>query len=179
MGLRELVLTIFVLLVSCGYVQERARDGKDRVVGEAQELKEKAKAEVEVRIDEVFVTCDPYKADTRKNRLRFAEYFDTLDVPDAKNIYCFVDYMGIDYTAMFSFTCDTASVGRIIRAKGLSKGPDEFDKPGLRSSWDFPWWKDEELDGSEPWHRGTDHEDRIYLWYDPVLRRVTYQQFSL
>lgn len=148
-------------------------------MAEARELKDKAKAEVKERIDEVFITCDPYKPDTRRNRLRFAEYFDTLDVPDATNIYCFVDHMGIDYTAMFSFTCDTASVGRIIRAKGLAPGPDEYDRPGLRSSWDFPWWKDEELDRIEPFRRGKDQEDRIYLWYDPVLRRVTFQQFSL
>lgn len=167
------------ILASCGYVQDKAHEGKERVAREAEELKEKAKAEVKDRIDEAFVTCDPYEADTRKNRLRFAEYFDTLDVPDAKNIYCFVDYMGIDYTAMFSFTCDTASLARIIRVKGLAQGPDEFDKPGLRSSWDFPWWKDEELDSIEPYHRGKDQEDRIYLWYDPVLHRVTFQQFSL
>ena len=105
MGARELMPAILVLFVSCGYVQDKAHAGQERVVAEAQELKDKAKAHVRERIDEVFVTCDPYTADTRKNRLRFAEYFDTLDVPDARDIYCFVDYMGIDYTAMFSFTC--------------------------------------------------------------------------
>ena len=172
-------LLFITIGASCGYVREKAHEGKERVAQEAQELKAKAKAEVEERIDEVFVTCDPYKADTRKNRLRFAEYFDTLDVPDAKNIYCFVDYMGIDYTAMFSFTCDSASVGRVIRKKGLAQGSDEFDKTGLRGTWDLPWWNDDELDRVEPYHKGKDQEDRIYLWYDPVLARVTYQQFSL
>jgi len=173
------LLFLVVSVGARGNVQDKAHEGKERLAREAQELKEKAKAQVKDRIDEVFVTCDPYKADTRKNRLRFAEYFDTLDVPDAKNIYCFVDYMGIDYTAMFSFTCDSASVGRIVRSKGLAKSADEFSKPGLRGSWEFPWWKEEELDHITPWHRGKDQDDRIYLWYDPVLGRVTYQQFSL
>jgi hypothetical protein len=142
-------------------------------------LKSKAKANIDAQVEEAFVTCDPYKPDTRTNRLRFREYFDTLDVPDARDIYCYTDYMGIDYTVMFSFTCDTASLARIVRAKGLAQGPDEFDKPGLRSSWDFDWWKDEDLDRLSPYHRGKEQEDRIYLWYDPVLHRATYQQFSL
>ena len=179
MAVRIPLLIALITLTSCDYVHDKAREGKELASSEARELKDKAKTKIGEQVDDAFATCDPYMADTHRNRRRFREYFDTLDVPDARDIYCYTDFMGIDYTVMFSFTCDTTSLGRIVRSKGLAQGPDEYDKPGLRSSWDFPWWKEEELDRTEPFHRGKDQEDRIYLWYDPVLRRLTYQQFSL
>lgn len=172
-------ISMGAILVSCDRVVEKAGQGKERIKAKVSDLKETAKAELKERIDEAFVTCDPYKADTRRNRLRFQEYFDTLDVPDAKNIYCYTDYIGMDYKVMFSFTCDTASLSRIVRKKGLALGPEEWAHTGLRGSWEFEWWKDEELDSLKPFHRGEDQEDRIYLWYDSAAHRVTYQQFSL
>jgi hypothetical protein len=155
------------------------KSAKDVVQNKANELNQVAKGEVDKAVNAAFFTSDPYKADTRRNRQRFSEYFDTLDVPDARDVYCYTDFVGIDYTVMFSFTCDTSSLGRIVRAKGLTRAPDELGGLGLQGSWDFDWWKNTDFKVRPPFHRGDGDKDRIYLWYDPISHRVTYQQFSL
>ena len=163
---------------SCNRTTEAARSAKGAVQNKANELKQVAKGEVNKAVDAAFVTSDPYMADTRRNRLRFSEYFDTLDVPDARDIYCYTDFMGIDYLVMFSFTCDTASLGRIVKVKELNRTADDFGGQGLQGSWDFEWWKNTDFNHRLPFHKGTGNEDQVYLWYDSLNHRVTYQQFS-
>jgi len=184
---------LFIILfagVSCDYAADKAHRVRKRATTEAHDMKERGKNELKDlgeaaakelsgQADWLYFTCHPYTADTRRNRLRFHSCFDTLVVPDAKNIYCFNDYLGADFTLMFSFNCDTASLARIIRREGLVKGPGKFDSPGLEGSWDFVWWNKAQLDRMIPFVREYEAGGGTYLWYDTLNQRATYQQYSL
>lgn len=70
---------------------------------------------------------NPHIGDTRANRAAFHDFLRSLAVPDARNIYTYTDYIGIDYKVMFSFTCDTSSLARIIERKDLVIWKDDGD----------------------------------------------------
>lgn len=180
-------VSVLVVFASCSYAEEKAQQVKERAASEARELKAKARTGVDEFFDENFT--NPHIGDTRANRAAFHDFFDTLAVPDARNIYAYTDYIGIDYKVMFSFTCDTSSLARIIERKDLVIWKDDGDpwtiaSPGLLGSWDFEWWNREALESLTPFYRPLtedqryDH-DHIYLWYDSLSHTATYQQFSM
>ncbi len=177
-----LFLSVLVALVSCDRTTQAVRETKELAKDGLAWSEQKAKNGVVRMADHVFVTCHPYKPDTERNRMRFEEYFDPKLVPDALEIYAYTDYYAIDYTVMFSFRCDTASLARIIRDNDLTLYQDSTgmrSSPGLSGTWDFPWWDEIRLRNIRPFVRDIGRKDHIVLWYDTLEHRVTYQQYSL
>lgn len=129
-------------------------------------------------IDTVFPQFDTYKEDTKYNKKRFEEYLEVEVSSDIKKIYCFCDFIGVDYKVLFSFTCDTITIKKIIDKKGMKLTTQDNDN-GLYFSNKFDWWNEKRIKELKPFKYGKEYEFWQYLWYDNENKKAYYLEFSL
>ena len=116
--------------------------------------------------------------DTKDNKSHFREFFGFEPPSDVKNLYCYVDEFGIDAKYQFSFSCDTATVIRIIENLRLEKAeePDNYSQ----NLWHpFPWWDRATIVSKKPYCRKIEQEQYWYLWFDRSKRTVYYFTFGM
>jgi hypothetical protein len=168
----RLLLTLFFLftsmtVLSCGKIK---RGG--------QEVLHDTKQAAANQIDKILPTYHDHSADTDSNKDRFTEHLQ-LELPgDVKNLYTYSDFIGIDYTVLMSFTCDQATIDKIVKKNGLRLSTDDNDH-GISFRGKFGWWKQETVDTLIPYKAGEEDEFWQYLWYDPTTRQAFYQEFSM
>ncbi|HTO16605.1 MAG TPA: hypothetical protein VLZ83_12600 [Edaphocola sp.] len=154
----------------------------DRIKNKGQEIADKTEQKVKSKskdlVDKAFPQFDSDKPDTKYNKKRFEEYLEVKLTPDIKEIYCFGDFLGIDYKVLFSFTCDSTTIKRIIDKKKLEL-TDENNDSGLLFMDDFNWWNKEKIEKIRPFKNGKENEFWQYLWYDKDGKKAYYEAFSL
>lgn len=154
----------------------------NRIKNKGQEIADKTEQKVKSKskdlVDKVFPQFDSDKADTKYNKKRFEEYLEVKLTPDIKEIYCFGDFLGIDYKVLFSFTCDSTTIQRIIDKKKL-KLTNENNDNGLLFMDDFNWWDKDKIETIRPFKNGKENEIWYYLWYDKDSKKAYYEEFSL
>lgn len=128
--------------------------------------------------DKVFPIFNAGEPDTKYNKKRFEEYLEVPVTGDVKNIYCYGDFIGIDYKVLFSFSCDSVTIRHIIEKKEMA--PDNDDHYSrLFFNVELPWWNQQEIDTLRPFKKGTEGELWQYLWYNKNEKRAYYEEFSL
>ena len=166
------ILTILCLtILSCDRIKNKGQEIADKT---EQKVKSKSKD----LVDKAIPQFDPDKADTKYNKKRFEEYLEVKLTPDIKEIYCFGDFLGIDYKVLFSFTCDSTTIKRIIDKKKLELTNENSDN-GLLFMDDFNWWNKEKIEKVRPFKKGKENEYWQYLWYDKDSKKAYYEEFSL
>jgi hypothetical protein len=165
------ILTIAIVLTSCNRIKNK---GKEVVTNAENKIKDKS----ERIIDKAFPGFDFDKADTKSNKLRFVEYLEVELSDDISNIYCFGDFLGADYKVLFSFNCDSLTIRRIIKKKGLTLTNEDNDT-GLSFSDHFTWWDKEKIKRLKGYKAGKTYEYWQYLWYDKEQKKAYYEEYSL
>jgi hypothetical protein len=112
-----LTLAFIVILCSCDRVKRKGHEVVDKTEETLNEAKQKAAKKKDQLIDKVFPTYDHDKADTENNRKRFKEHLQIDLTSDIKNIYAFGDFFGADYKVLVAFTCDKATIDKIVSTK--------------------------------------------------------------
>ena len=166
------ILTILCLtILSCDRIKKKGQEIADKT---EQKVKSKSKD----LVDKTIPQFDSDKADTKYNKKRFEEYLEVKLTPDIEEIYCFGDFLGIDYKVLFSFTCDSTTIKRIIDNKKLELANDNSDN-GLLFMDGFNWWNKEIIETVRPFKKGKENEYWQYLWYDMDGKKAYYEEFSL
>ncbi len=151
------ILTTFLIVFSsCGRIKNKAED----------------------TVDNVFPKFDAYKADTKHNKKRFKEYLEVDLTQDINEIYCYADFLGIDYKVLFSFNCDSATIKKIVDKKGLKLSESDKDN-GFAFIDEFDWWDEQKISTLKPYVEGVEYEYWKYLWYDSENGKAYYLEFSL
>jgi hypothetical protein len=130
-------------------------------------------------VDKIFPAYDSDKPDTESNKKRFKEHLEVNVTEDVKNIYSYGDFMGIDYKVLISFQCDSTTIEKIVRVKGMTLSTQDHDE-GLHFLVELPWWNKEKISsGDKPYKVGKEYEYWEYLWYDRESKTAYYEEFSL
>gem|GEM_PF-5012289 len=117
------------------------------------------------------------KPDTKANRERFEDYLKIPATEDVKEVYCYADFMGADYTIQMPFNCDTSTLSKIIAINSLS--PDSVTSQGINLAREFNWWNEKLLDTIPYFTSIKENELYKYLWFDSSAGKAYYLEFSL
>ena len=120
---------------------------------------------------------DTDKPDTKANRERLEDYLKIPATENVKEVYCYADFMGADYTIQLSFICDTSTLSKIIKVNSLS--PDSTTSQGLNLARAFEWWNGKLIDTIPHFSSTTENELYKYLWFDSSVSKAYYLEFSL
>lgn len=164
-------LSLCLAFYSCGRITNRTEAA-------FTETTHRAKEKAADWTDTLFPRFDADHADTKYNKRRFAEYLEVDLTADISEIFCCGDFLGADYTVLFSFTCDSATVLRIIEKKGMQKSPEPNDN-GLVTADRFDWWDAEKTARIQAYKSEKESDVWQYLWYDKENQKAYYEQFSL
>jgi len=164
------IIVALFLFVSCNRIKDK---GKDVVAKTEQKIKNKSKDLKNILIP-IF---DSDRADTKYNKQRFKEFIKIELTPDIKNIYCWGDFLGVDYSVQFSFSCDPTTIKKIIEKKGLTLNNE--DNYNLAFSYEFDWWKKEEITKMKPYMKDVNGDYWQYLWYDKTNSIAYYNEYSI
>ena len=165
------MILICLTVCSCSRIKNKGKEI-------AEKVETKVKNESKDLIDKLFPAFDAYEADTKYNKERFIEYLSVELTPDVNEIYCYGDFIGVDYKVLFTFRCDSATIHRIIEKKKLEMANDNTDI-GLQFSDEITWWNKEKIYKLTPFKQGEDNKFWQYLWYDKNNKTAYYLQFSL
>lgn len=116
--------------------------------------------------------------DTDDNKKRFREHLEMTITADVKELFTYGNVMGIDNSVLMSFTCDQATINRIIRKNAMELCADTTDK-GLFLTGSPQWWKRDVIEKLVPYKAGEEDGFWQYLWYDPVTKQAFYEEFSM
>ncbi len=168
----RLLLTFFFLslsmtVLSCGKIKHKGH-----------QVLNNSKDAVTEQIDQVFPTYNAHDADTKHNKDRFKEHLQIELTGDVKDLYTYGDFMGIDYAVLMSFSCDQATIDRIVKKNGLQLSTED-DRCGISYPGMFNWWKQDTIDKLIPYKAGEEDEYWQYLWYNPKTRQAFYEEFSM
>lgn len=119
----------------------------------------------------VLASCtnsDPDKPDTRSNISGFNNIVDVPKTDDIKDIYFFADEFGFDPLYQFSFSCNMATIYRIVNRHDLTQVQRKEDDFYLGVGQQFNWWDCKYVDSLDlHWSR---FDSSVYqvtdLWYD-------------
>jgi hypothetical protein len=130
------------------------------------------------RVDKVFPIFNSANPDTEFNKKRFKEYLGVDLTADVHDIYTYADFLGVDYTVLISFHCDTSTVNRIVQRLELAPA-DDSHVMDLEFMERFHWWDQKAIHTIVPFMRGKEQEYYNYLWYDKKTKTAYYEDFSL
>ncbi|MDD2982930.1 MAG: hypothetical protein PHQ74_06045 [Crocinitomicaceae bacterium] len=168
--------SIYVLIIlTCSFTA--CNRIKEEAIDVAMKTEQKVKAKSTDALDQVFPKFDAYTPDTKFNKKRFVEYLGVELSAAVKDIYCYGDFLGIDYKVLISFTCDSTTVQRIITRKKMEITADE--DVGLNFSEEFPWWNKERIKILKPYKYGKEDQFWEYIWYDKANKKAYFEAFSL
>ena len=112
-----------------------------------------------------------------ENKRKFKKTLGVELTPDVKDIHYYGDFIGIDFSVYLAFTCDSSTIQRIIKEKGLKLTGDK-DMGGLSGY--SNWWDQEKINTIRPYKRGDGYKEVCqYLWYDKDNKKAYYQKFSM
>ena len=168
------VLTVF----SCNRIKRKGDAVLEKTKQAASETKQKISDKANSLVDKVFPTYDTDKSDTENNKKRFKEHLQVDLSPDIRNIFAYGDFMGVDYKVLIAFTCDQATVDKIIAVKKMELTTTKDDN-GLNFLDEFKWWDKDKIELLEPYKIGKEAEFWQYLWYDPKTKQAFYEEFSM
>ena len=174
-----ILTTGFILtLFSCDRLKRKGQEVVDRTQEKVIAVKQKISDKKDRLADKVFPTYYDGKPDTENNKSRFKEHLQVGLTGDVKNIYAYSDFLGIDYKVLIAFTCDQATIDKIIAVKKMQLIITKDDS-GLFFSDKFQWWDKDKIELLEPYKVGKDGEYWEYLWYDKKNRTAFYEEFSM
>jgi hypothetical protein len=173
-----LTIAILATLSSCDRLNRKGHEVVDKTQEKIGATKQKFIDKKDQLVDKVFQTYDNGKPDTENNKKRFKEHLQVDLTNDVKNIYAYGDFLGADYKVLISFSCDTATLSKIVKAKGMTISTKENDD-GLFFLDEFPWWDKEVIAKIKPFKVGKEYEYWQYLWYDKKSKTAFYEEFSL
>jgi hypothetical protein len=165
------IIGLITLFLSCNRIVKKSEEVVDNA-------KEKIIEKKDDLVDKVFPVYDHSAPDTDNNKKRFKEHLQIDITNDVKNIYSYGDFLGADYKVLFTFTCNQASIDKIIGIKQMQLSQSGFDS-GLYFSNDLKWWDADKIKRIVPHKSGVESEYWQYLWYDAKTRQAFYQEFSL
>ncbi len=166
-----ILIVLCLGVISCDRIKSK---GKDIAMKTEQKVKNKSKNIA----NKMFPHFDADKADTEDNKKRYEEYLEVALTPDVSSIFCFGDFLGVDYKVLFSFTCDSTTIQQIIKQKNLELS-NEPDDTGLVFPDMFDWWNKEKIKNMKAYNCETEHGIWQYLWYDIENKKAYYEEFSL
>ena len=174
------ILTIAFLatLSSCDRLKRKGHQVVDKTQEKIGETKQKISDKKNKLVDKVFPTYDNSKPDTENNKKRFKEHLQVDLTDDVKNIYAYGDFFGADYKVLISFSCDTATLNKIVKAKGMTISTTDNDE-GLLFLDEFSWWDKKVIAKIRPLKVGKEYEYWQYLWFDKKSKNAYYEEFSL
>ncbi len=180
MRLSTYILTIAFLatLFSCDRLKRKGHNVVEKTQEKIIETKQKIKDKKNQLVDNVFPTYDNGKPDTENNKKRFKEHLQVDLTNDVKNIYTYGDFLGADYKVLISFSCDTTTLKKIVKAKAMTISTKDNDE-GLLFSDEFPWWDKKVIAKIKPFKIGKEFEYWQYLWFDKISNTAYYEEFSL
>jgi len=112
-----------------------------------------------------------------ENKRKFKKNLGVELTPDVKDIRYYSDFIGIDFSVYLAFTCDSSTIQRIIKEKGLQLADDK-DMGGLSGY--LNWWDQKKINTIRPYKRGDGYKEVCqYLWYDKDNKKAYYQKFSM
>jgi len=171
----RLLMTLFCMslsmtVLSCGKIKRKGH----------QVLQESRVAAAE-QFDRVIPSYDAGTPDTDNNKRRFKDHLSIDASADVKNLYTYGDYMGIDYRVEMAFTCDQATIDKIVKMNDLELVPDE---PGDKNkdvivTLTCDWWPKDSTGYLVLYKAGEEDEFWQYLTYNPVTKQAYYEEFSL
>ncbi len=127
---------------------------------------------------QVFPTYSSTRPDTLSNQQRFKDLLNVKLTPDVKNIYCFADYLGIDFSVQLAFTCNASTAKRIIEQQNLEVDTiTNHDAFGLDN--EFSWWNRQKIQllPLHSWKK--EGEYCKYFWYDEKRGKAYYLEFTV
>jgi hypothetical protein len=173
-----LTLAFILTLFSCDRIKRKSDAVVDKTKHTASETKQKISDKANNLVDKVFPTYDNGKADTENNKKRFKEHLQVDLTSDIRNIYAYGDFLGADYKVLIAFTCDQATIDKVIAVKKMQFTTSK-DDDGLFFLDEFKWWDKDKIELLEPYKVGKEAEYWQYLWYDPKTRQAFYEEYSL
>jgi hypothetical protein len=173
-----IAITTLLSLLSCDRIKNKGGAIVDKSKQAISTTKQKISDKKDKLIDQVIPTYDYNKKDTESNKKRFSEHLKVDLTPDVKNIYTYGDFLGIDYKVLIAFTCEQATINKIVTAKKM-KLTTEADDSGLMFGEEFTWWDKEKIDKLTPYKVGKELEYWQYLWYDAKTKQAFYEEFSM
>ncbi len=173
-----LLLFLSIGIFSCDKVKRKGHNIIDKAQGKIDKAKDKLKDKKDSLIEKVFPSYDFDTSDTESNKKRFREHLKVNISSDVNNIYAYGDFLGIDYKVLIAFTCDKATIEKIVDAKKMKRSTCK-DDDGMKFSVELKWWDQDKIDMLEPYKIGKEAEYWQYLWYDPVTRQAYYEEYSL
>jgi hypothetical protein len=165
------LFALFLVLNSCENVKRKGAEM-------ANETEQKVKDRSRDLLDKVHPRFDADQADTEYNKERFRDFLRVELTADVKYIYCFASEMGIDAAYQFSFTCDTATVQRIILQHQLKRDPETTDF-GFAIQRDFEWWDKKKIGLLPLYSWNIEARYFKYFWYNARERKAYYFEFDL
>jgi len=105
----SIMILICLMVCSCNRIKNKGKEI-------AEQVETKVKNESNDLLDKLFPAFDAYESDTKYNKERFFEYLSVELTPDVKDIYCYGDFIGVDYKVLFTFICDATTIHRILSA---------------------------------------------------------------
>lgn len=173
-----MTLAFILTLFSCDRIKSKGDAVVDKTKQAASETKQKISDKANNLGDKVFPTYDNGKADTENNKKRFKEHLQIDLTSDIRNIYAYGDFLGADYKVLIAFTCDQATIDKVIAVKKMQLTTSK-DDDGLFFLDEFKWWDKDKIELLEPYKVGKEAEYWQYLWYDPKTRQAFYEEYSL
>ena len=126
----------------------------------------------------VFPTYSSTRPDTLSNQQRFKDLLEVKLTPDVKNIYCFADYLGIDFSIQLAFTCNASTAKRIIEQQNLAIDIiTNHDAFGIDD--EFSWWNRQKIQPLPLHTWKKEGEYYKYFWYDAKLGKAYYLEFTV
>ena len=165
-------------LSSCDRLKRKGHEAVDKTQEKIGETKQRIIDKKDQLVDRVFPTYDNGKPDTENNKKRFKEHLKVDLTNDVKNIYAYGDFLGADYKVLISFSCDTATLNKIVKTKGMTISTTDNDE-GLFFLDEFPWWDKKIIAKTKPFKVGKEYEYWQYLWFDKKSKTAYYEEFSL
>ncbi len=159
------------MFISCDKIKNKGHELVDKT-------EKKAKDKSKDLINKVIPFFDEYKADTKFNKQRFSEFLQVEQTSDVKNIFCYGDAIGIDAKYQFSFSCNRATVSRIIEKHAMTLDTASSDS-GLGITTEFAWWDATKIGKLPMYGWKGEHEYYQCLWYDATKQVAYYLDYDM
>ena len=118
----------------------------------------------------IFLRPDP------ENKRKFKRTLGVELTPDVEDIHYYYDFFPTDYAIYLAFTCDSATIWRIVHINRLKLTGNHSG--GLSGG--FDWWDEEKISTITPYKKSDEkHNVYKYLWYDKENRKAYFQEFSI
>ena len=168
---------LFFFFISCNKIKRKENEIVTKTFIKVVDVKAKILKRKDHFVDKIFPAYDGMP-DTKNNKMRFKEHL-LVDVSDdVKNIVAHGDFIGVDYKVLITFTCNTYTLNKIVKAMGMALSNKKNDE-GLLFPEEFPWWDKNIISTITPYKGGRELVFSKYLWYNPKTSIAYYEEFSL